>query len=124
MTRLGNAEIDAIERALGCRLPGLYCKLLVEEGYGPLGDSAEIYHPAEVRKLYEPFFDDPARLFDPYFPFGCQNATQELWVIDASTERAASISHETVPDDWPGEEWLPYERWIQECLEPELGGSR
>jgi hypothetical protein len=31
--------------------------------------------------------------------------------------------HETVPDDWPDEEWLPYEQWIINFLEPEVRNS-
>jgi hypothetical protein len=92
-------------------------------GPGALGREAEIYHPLAVRELYEPFFDDPRQLFNPYFPFGCQNTKQEMWIIDASIEKAASIWHETVPDDWPEEEWLDYETWIARYLEPETRGA-
>jgi hypothetical protein len=120
MPSLTNPEIEEIERALGHKLPGLYHRLLLELGPGPVGHAAEIYHPLAVRELYEPFFDDPSQLFNPYFPFGCQNTKQELWVIDASAENAASIWHETVPDDWPEEEWLPNETWIERHLEPEV----
>ena len=120
MTPLTNPEIDEIEKSLGHKLPGLYRRLLFEMGPGPVGSHAEIYHPLVVRDLYEAFFDDPAQLFNPYFPIGCQNQTQELWVIDASIENAASIWHETIPDDWPDEEWLPYETWVERYLEPEL----
>ena len=119
MTTLTIGEISDIERAIGHELPGLYRRLLVEEGYGQFGPDAEIYHPGEVWDLYAPFFDDPEQLFNPYFPFGCQNRKQELWIIDALAERAASIWHETVPEDWPEEEWLTYDRWVQEHLEPE-----
>jgi hypothetical protein len=104
------AEIDAAEAEIGVRLPGLYRELLAEVGHGRRGD-CEIYHPSAVRALYEPFFDDPAQLFAPYFPFGCDNGLQELWVIDGAAARAASIWHETVPDDWPEEQWLPYDEW-------------
>jgi hypothetical protein len=119
MPPLTNPEIESIEQALGYKLPGLYHRLLFEVGPGPLGSEAEIYHPQAVRELYKPFFDDPRQLFNPYFPFGCQNRKQELWVIDASSEKAASIWHEAVPDDWPNAEWLPYETWIERYLEPE-----
>ena len=122
MTPLTNPEIDSLEQELGCTLPGLYRKLLVEQGYGTFGE-AEVYHPAEVRKLYESFFDDPAQLFHPYFPFGCQNYKQELWVIDAAAERAASIWHETVTDDWPDEEWLEYDEWVSVHLDTEIPGT-
>lgn len=60
----------------------------------------------------EQFFDDPKMLYAPYFPFGGDNSNQELWVIDADQEMAASIWHETVPDDWEEEEWLSYDAWI------------
>lgn len=114
-----NPEIEAIAEELGRKLPGLYHRLLFEIGPGPFGRNAEIYHPLSVRKLFEPFFDDPNQLFSPFFPFGCQNVKQELWIIDAAAEAAASIWHETVPDDWPDEDWLPYEDWILRYLEPE-----
>jgi len=112
-----NAEVDLVEQSLGVTLPGLYRRLLTELGPGRIGSSAELYHPSHVRELYEPFFDDPSQLFQPYFPFGCENGKQELWVIDSATERAASIWHETVLDDWPDEDWLPYEEWVQRHLE-------
>jgi len=120
MQPLSNLEIVDIERALGHKLPGLYHKLLFEIGPGRVGSTSEIYHPLAVRELYEPFFDEPGQLFNPYFPFGCQNKLQELWVIDAAQEKAASIWHETVPDDWHEEEWLPYESWIERYLEQEV----
>jgi hypothetical protein len=119
MPPLSNPEIHDIERNLGHKLPGLYHRLLFEIGPGRFGTAAEIYHPLTVRELYEPFFDDPGQLFRQYFPFGCQNKLQELWIIDAAAEKAASIWHETVPDDWSEEEWLPYESWIERYLEPE-----
>jgi hypothetical protein len=120
MTPLANPEIDDIETQLGHRLPGLYRKLLVMEGYGELGAGAVIYHPAEVREQCEAIFDEPAQLFNPYFPFGYDSDVQELWVIDAATERAASIWHETHPDDWWEEEWLPYEVWVETYLDRRL----
>ena len=119
MPALSNSEIGAIEAVLGVALPVLYRRLLVEIGPGAVGNGCEIYRPDSVRELYEPFFDHPDQLFSPYFPFGCDNRKQEVWVINADEERAASIWHETVPDDWPDEEWLPYEVWVDRHLEPE-----
>jgi hypothetical protein len=116
MEKLSNPEINKLEETLGVRLPGLYRKLLVELGWGDIGHRCEIYHPSQVRGLYEPFFDDPAQLFAPYFPFGCNNGTQEVWVIDSARDLAASIWHETVPEDWPEEQWLSYEVWVEENL--------
>ena len=120
MSTLSNAEINAIERTLNIKLPGLYRKLLVEVGCGLVGVDAEIYHPLNVRDLYEAFFDDPGQLFSPYFPFGCQKRQQVMWIIDAARELAATIWHETVPDDWPEEPWLEYDEWIRVFLEPEF----
>jgi hypothetical protein len=120
MAAISNQEIEEIERNLGRELPGLYHRLLFEIGPGRIGSAAEIYHPLAVRELYESFFDDPNQLFNPYFPFGCQNKLQEVWVIDAAREKSASIWHETVPDDWPDEEWLSYETWIERYLEPNV----
>src|SRR5262245_46312982 len=110
MPTMTPAEIDAAEAAVGVRLPNLYRQLLAEVGHGRNGDR-EIYHPATVRELYEPFFDHPAQLFAPYFPFGCDNRLQELWIIDASADLAASIWHETVPDDWLDEHWMECDVW-------------
>ena len=120
MQKLTNPEIEALERILGHRLPGLYHKLLVEIGYGHLSENAELYHPLAIRELYESFFDTPSDLFIRYFPFGCQHRKQELWVIDVAKELASSIWHETVTDDWPEEEWLPYDRWVTMHLEEEV----
>lgn len=115
MPTLTLAEIDATEAEIGARLPSFYRQLLVEVGHGQNGDW-EIYHPIAVRELYEPFFDDPAQLFNPYFPFGCNNHLQELWIIDASAGRAASIGHETVPEDWSEEKWLTFDDWRKQYL--------
>jgi len=146
MSRLTYSEIDEIERLLGHKLPALYRRLLVEIGYGPVGGApgsdppfigrefsvsevkygpvtgfdAVIYHPLAVEEIYQNAFEDPEELFNPYFPFGCQNITQELWVIDASREAAASVWHETFSREWENEEWLPYDLWIERYLKPEL----
>ena len=124
MKKLTNSEISEIEIRIGIELPGLYRKLLVEVGYGEFRETdtsfntkKEIYHPEKVRELYEPFFDDPNELFDPYFPFGCNNETQDLWIIEGKKEKAAAIPHETVPEDWVDEEWLSYEDWIRTTLD-------
>lgn len=127
MEKLTNQEITEIEKTLGLTLPCLYRKLLVEVGFGRYGQRSdckwnttkELYHPAVVRDLYAQFFDDPSALFHPYFPFGCNNDKQELWVIDSAAERAASIWHETIPDDWPDEEWQDYHAWVAKFLDYE-----
>jgi hypothetical protein len=115
MAALTPTEIDAVVAAVGVPLPNLYRQLLAEIGPGRFGDR-ELYHPAAVRDLYEPYFDDPAQLFAPYFPFGCDNRLQEIWVIDAARGMVASIWHETLPDDWPDEPWLPCDEWRRQYL--------
>ena len=110
MTRLTQEQIAALEEQMGVRLPQLYRELLHDFGHGVYG-TREIYHPEMVEELYEPFFEDAELLFAPFFPCGCDNETQEIWVIDAGRELAASISHETHPDDWAEESWLPYGEW-------------
>src|SRR5262245_55308016 len=109
------AEIDAVEIAIGVPIPSFYRQRLLELGHGRIGD-CEIYQPSAARELYEPFFVDTAGLFDPYFPFGCDNRQQKLWIIDSKAARAASIWHETVPDDWPDEQWLSYDEWRRKYL--------
>ena len=123
MPRITISEVSSIENQLGRALPELYRKLLVEFGHGCVGLDAEIYHPLEVRDLYEPFLDDPTQLFNPFFPFGCDNQNQELWIIDADSDRAASIWHETHPDDWPEGRWISYSQWIDEFLDPIICGA-
>jgi hypothetical protein len=112
MKPLTNPQMDDLEKSIGVVLPGLYRKLLLMIGYGTTDSGKQLYHPLEIRPLYAPFFDDESQLFHPYFPFGCSNHSQEIWVIDVNRELAASIWHETVPDDWPEESWLDYAEWI------------
>ena len=115
MTPVSNTEIDAMEQELGHKLPGLYRKLLVEEGFGSFG-TREIYDPKRITEIYGCHFEDPKDLFNRYFPFGCDNESQELWIISVADERAATIWHETHPDDYLDEDWLPYEGWITKHL--------
>lgn len=112
METLTNRQMDDLEKSLGVTLPGLYRKLLLMIGHGKTPSGKQIYHPTELQPLFEPFFVDPSQLFNPYFPFGCDNHRQEMWIIDSSRELAASIWHETVPEDWPEESWLDYADWV------------
>ena len=111
MEKLSNAEIDSLEVKIGYRLPGLYRKLLVEIGAGEQG-AVEIYHPLQIAELYKHHFDDHLLLFEAYFPFGCNNKRQEIWLVRVSDEQAASVWHETHSDDYLGENWLSYEDWL------------
>ena len=111
LKQISNAELDSIVKSLGHDLPGLYRNVLIEEGFGEF-DDFRIYHPSEIVGLYEHHFEDSADLFSRWFPFGCNERLQEIWVIDPKSETAASIWHETHPDDYEEEEWLPYEVWI------------
>jgi len=109
-----------MEERMGVQLPSLYRDLLLQRGHGVYGEkpdaqtnhSKEIYHPEMVEELYEPFFEDANLLFAPFFPFGCDNRTQEIWVIDAGRGLVANISHETHPDDWEQEVWMPFSEWV------------
>ena len=116
MELLTDPQINVLEKSLGAIPPGLYRKLLVEMGHGTTSSGKQIYHPTEIRPLYEPFFEDPSQIFNPYVPFGCDNQRQEVWVIDSDRELAASIWHETVPDDWPDESWLDYADWVMKYI--------
>ena len=116
MTLLNNAEIDSIEQEIGHALPGIYRKLLIEEGFGSF-DTREIYDPRRVSEIYEYHFEEPNDLFNCYFPFGCDNDTQVLWIVSVERDRAAAIWHETHPEDYVDEEWLPYEDWIAKYLD-------
>jgi hypothetical protein len=121
MTTISNSDIDLIESRMRVRIPGLYRKLLVEVGYGRIDEGHEIYHPEHIREDWESFFDKPSELFARYFPFGFSPRLQEVWIIRPLDERAASIWHETVPDDWDEEEWLTYEEWITKYLDETPG---
>jgi hypothetical protein len=44
---------------------------------------------------------------------------QELWLMDADRDRAASNGPQIVADDWPDEDCLACEWWIQRYFEPE-----
>lgn len=113
MKLLTNKEIDEIESSLGRGIPRFYRKLLVEIGFGESGDIV-LYHPKEIDDLYELKFDKEKLLYKKYFPFGCNNRTQELWIIDLEQDCVASIYHETYEDDWPQEDWKEYELWALE----------
>ena len=117
MTRVSNSEIDVIQSRMGVTIPGLFRRLLVEVGYGRIDDDHEIYHPEQIRELWESFFDDPSDLFVRYFPFGFSPRRQEMWIVRQRDERVATIWHETVPDDWDEEEWLTCDDWIAKFLE-------
>ena len=113
MKQLSNSELDAIESQFPVRLPGLYRKLLVEIGAGNDRD-VEIYPPLEIEEMYRFHFEDPRQLFNIYFPIGCSNRSQEIWLIRIEDDCIASIWHETHPDDYPEERWLSYEQWLAE----------
>ena len=110
--QLSDSEIDAIESRMRVTLPALYRKLLTAVGYGRLDEDREIYHPEHIRENWESFFEDPSDLFTRYFPFGFSPRRQDMWIIRPHDERAATISHETVPDDWDAEQWQTYDDWI------------
>ncbi len=124
MIKLTQVQIETIERELGVKLAAFHRQLLMDLGVGELvgspksewNGSQEIYHPESIRSLFEEFFEDPSMIFSRYVPIGCDNGTQEIWVIDQERSMAASISHETVPDDWPEEEWVSCEQWAANTI--------
>ena len=117
MKRLSNTEIDKSEEAIGVKLPRFYRKLLLEEGFGERNDNKVIYHPSEIAELYEYKFDDEELLYNKYFPIGCNNKTQELYIIDIENDKMSNIFHETHEDYWSDEKWLDYEKWVSENLD-------
>lgn len=121
MEKISNQEIDQVENELGARLPGLYRKLLVEEGYGrSASGEAELYAPLTIRDQYKKFFLEPEKGLNPYFPIGYNKLTHEIWVLDAEKELAASIPDEKTQrslDDCDVE-WLAYEDWTIQFFDP------
>lgn len=111
LTKLSLEDIQEVQQELGVVLPTLYKTLLIELGYGRLDQWREIYHPSQIHSLYDEVFDDPEWLFNIYFPFGCNDQKQEIWIIDVRQEKAASIWHEYHPESWEEEKWLPYDEW-------------
>ena len=110
MPALSFAEVDLAEHSLGVELPGLYRRLLTE-----IGPGASTRRPASTlagSRALRPVLRRPVAIVPSLLPFGCHHGKQEMWIIDAAAERAASIWHETVPDDWPEEEWLEYDEWV------------
>jgi hypothetical protein len=110
-------ELHAFETEHGVRIPSRLSAFLINRGPGIYGE-VEIHAPQDVLLRYHDFFDNPRDLITRYFPFGCNNRTQEMWVLDLSRSVAcvAKIWHETVPDDWAEEEWVPFET----CRDPEF----
>lgn len=115
MQVLTDLELDKIEFDIGYKLPKLFRKLLLEIGFGQK-NNIQIYHPSEIYGLYNSFFEDPSQLFRDYFPFGCNNQTQSLLIIDPRVEKVSIIGHETVPEDWDEELWVSYDKWCNDNL--------
>ena len=103
-------QIEAFEAANRVMIPDRLVRFLLSVGPGQFND-VEVYRPEDVRGLYEDFFDNSGVLFARYLPFGCNNRKQEVWVLDVSVSpvRYSKICHETVPDDWPEERWMPFD---------------
>jgi hypothetical protein len=112
-----SAMIAAFESCNGMVVPDRLAAFLQSRGSGVYG-AVEIHDLGVIFDRYAEFFDDPAQIFSRYLPFGCNNDTQGLWVLDLSRERAkfAKIWHETVPDDWTDETW----RDLADTRDPEL----
>jgi hypothetical protein len=102
-------EINAFEHDNRVKLPDRLSSFLRVHGPGHYGD-IEIYPLDQIYGIYEDFFDDPSQIFRQWLPFGCNNKTQEMWVLDlsASSPEFARIWHETVPDAWDDENWVSW----------------
>ncbi len=111
INRLSDSQIDTCEQHLGYSIPTLYRRLLTDIGPGRQGDG-ELYHPEEIATLYAHHFEAPDQLFRVYCPFGCNHRTQDIWLIRIQDLAVAAIGHETHPDDYPEEVWLPFEQWL------------
>ena len=88
-------------------LPPALREFLHAKGAGTYGN-VKIYQPEQVDGLYREFFDDPSELFTVYLPFGERTHEQEMLIYRITDNTYASIWHETVPDAWSEEDWLPF----------------
>ena len=121
MNKLSNPEIDNIEKALGYKLPGLYRKLLVEEGFGILPNGAsEIYDPKMITKLCEEFFSKQTKIFCPFVPFGSNRNFEKIWVINSLKESVANAPVHNKPYDLAKANlrWLSYYDWAEKYFDP------
>jgi hypothetical protein len=102
-------EINVFEHDNRVKLPDRLCSFLRVHGPGHY-EYIEIYSLDQIYGIYADFFDDPTEIFSRWLPFGCNNNTQELWVLDLSTSspKFAKIWHETVPDAWDDENWVSW----------------
>jgi hypothetical protein len=100
-------ELTAFESQNDVALPQPLRHFLLSHGAGA-HRNAMIYEPEKVQPLYAEFFDDPSELFRTYLPFGEHTAEQVMLVYRITDGKYASIWHETVPEDWPEEEWSSF----------------
>ena len=105
------ADIAALEASLGHPLPDVYRDLLTSVGFGRLDDGRTVYHPNEIADLYAHHFEGDDDLFNLYFPIGCDESEQTIWLVDVSLGKVATIYHDTHPDDYSDENWLPPQQW-------------
>lgn len=112
MTPLTSTEISSCEFAITHSLPGVYRDLLQRVGHGATDSGLIVYHPSEIYELYRHHFESAGELYLRYFPIGCDEAEQTIWLVDVASGRVASIWHETHPDDYPEEDWLEPDDWL------------
>lgn len=111
MKPLTPLELDALEARLQHPIPAPYRELLTHTGAGEHGD-VQVYHPLEIEEAYQYHFEEPEELFNSYLPFGCNQRSQEIWLIRVTDGRAAAIWHETHPESYPDERWLDWAQWL------------
>lgn len=105
------ADIPALEASLGHPLPDAYRDLLTSFGFGRLDDGRTVYHPSEIADLYSHHFEGDDDLFNCYFPIGCDESEQTIWLVDVASGNVATIYHDTHPDDYPDEDWMVQRQW-------------
>ncbi len=111
MAILSSSELASLERDLGHPFPPIYRDLLRSLGNGRHSSDVTVYHPSEICELYSHHFESDGDLFNRYFPFGCNEAEQAIWLVDVRSGYVATIDHETHPDDYPDEGWLKSDEW-------------
>lgn len=113
MTPLSPSEISTAESDIGHCLPSVYRDLLQRVGHGRAVDGTTVYHPSDIAELYGHHFESEGDLYARYFPIGCNETEQTIWLFDVPSERVATIYHDTHPDDYEDEDWMAPEDWLK-----------
>lgn len=113
--RYSEADLAEIERELGRPLPRAYRRVLLTHGSGEIRPSLEVHAPGEIQERYADHFERD-ELFEVYWPIGCNNDSQELYMLRVGTDEIATIFHEVHPDDYADETWVPSTKWVRDVF--------